>query len=131
MTAWLCDQTHEVNRKRVSRLMELIGIEALYPKPRLSQPGEGHKIYPYLLKDVKVTPYVTQWKSRSCDICGQRIRTSAHTGEWCLRADHGCETYPSTTFENPTFENPPRVPPKLPGNGSFARLSIVFATRGC
>ena len=41
MTVWLCNQGHEVNRKRVSRLMEVIGIEALYPKPRLSQPGEG------------------------------------------------------------------------------------------
>jgi putative transposase len=63
MTAWLCDQTHEVNRKRVSRLMELIGIEALYPKPRLSQPGEGHKIYPYLLKDVKVTRVNQVWST--------------------------------------------------------------------
>jgi len=33
MTVWLCDQGHEVNRKRVSRLMEVMGIEALYPKP--------------------------------------------------------------------------------------------------
>ncbi len=39
-----------VNRKRISRLMEVMGIEAVYPKPKLSQPGEGHKIYPYLLR---------------------------------------------------------------------------------
>ncbi len=38
-----------MNRKRVARLMEVMGIEAVYPKPKLSQPGEGHKIYPYLL----------------------------------------------------------------------------------
>ncbi len=43
MTAWLCGQGHEVNRKRVSRLMEVMGIEAIYPKPRLSQPGEGQR----------------------------------------------------------------------------------------
>ena len=44
MAAWLGTQGIEVNRKRVSRLMELMGIEAVYPKPRLSQPGDGHKI---------------------------------------------------------------------------------------
>jgi putative transposase len=33
----------------VARLMALMGIEAVYPKPKLSQPGEGHRIYPYLL----------------------------------------------------------------------------------
>ena len=63
MTVWLCDQGHEVNRKRVSRLMEVMGIEALYPKPRLSQPGEGHKIYPYLLKGVEVTRVNQVWST--------------------------------------------------------------------
>jgi len=39
-----------VNRKRVQRLMGLMGIEAIYPKPRTTRPGSGagHKIYPYL-----------------------------------------------------------------------------------
>ena len=41
MTEWLATQGHAVNRKRVSRLMELQGLEAVYPKPKLSQPGEG------------------------------------------------------------------------------------------
>lgn len=54
MTAWLITQGYDVNRKRVSRLMEVMGIEAVYPKPKLSQPGEGHKIYPYLLRGVTV-----------------------------------------------------------------------------
>jgi putative transposase len=36
------EQGYPANRKRVSRLMELMGIQAVYPKPRLSQPGEGH-----------------------------------------------------------------------------------------
>lgn len=43
---------HEVNRKRIIRLMRLMGLEAVYPKPRLSAPGEGHKIYPYLLRNL-------------------------------------------------------------------------------
>jgi putative transposase len=40
-----------INRKRVQRLMDLMGLEALYAKPHTSQPGDGHEIYPYLLKD--------------------------------------------------------------------------------
>jgi putative transposase len=43
MVAWLETQGLEVNRKRVSRLMTVMGIEAVYPKPKLSLPGEGHK----------------------------------------------------------------------------------------
>lgn len=54
MTEWLINQGHGVNRKRVSRLMEVLGIEAVQPKPKLSRPGEGHKIYPYLLRGVTV-----------------------------------------------------------------------------
>ena len=63
MTAWLREQGHRVNRKRVSRLMEVMGMEALYPKPKLSQPGEEHKIYPYLLKDVEVTRVNQVWST--------------------------------------------------------------------
>ena len=54
MTAWLTRQGHLVNRKRVPRLMRTMGLEAISPKPRLSRPGEGHRIYPYLLRGVKV-----------------------------------------------------------------------------
>jgi putative transposase len=55
MTTWLReDKLMEVNRKRVQRLMRLMGIEAIYPKRKLSQPGSGHKIYPYLLRDVAI-----------------------------------------------------------------------------
>src|SRR4051794_15986414 len=43
-----------VNRKRVQRLMRTMGLEAIYPKPRLSATGRGHKIYPYLLRGVKI-----------------------------------------------------------------------------
>jgi putative transposase len=44
-----------VNRKRVQRLMRLMGIEAIYPRRRTTWPGAGRKIYPYLLRDVAVT----------------------------------------------------------------------------
>lgn len=43
-----------VNRKRVQRLMRLMGIEAIYPKKRTTWPGVGHKIYPYLLRNVAI-----------------------------------------------------------------------------
>jgi Transposase and inactivated derivatives len=63
MTAWLVTQGHEVNRKRVSRLMQVMGLEAVYPKPKLSQPGEGHKIYPYLLRGVTVERVNQVWST--------------------------------------------------------------------
>ncbi len=63
MTEWLITQGYEVNRKRVSRLMALMGIEAVYPKPKLSQPGEGHKIYPYLLRGVGVERVNQVWST--------------------------------------------------------------------
>ncbi len=55
MTGWLREDKGElVNPKRVRRLMRLMGIEAIYPKPRLSQANAEHRIYPYLLRDVKI-----------------------------------------------------------------------------
>jgi putative transposase len=63
MTAWLASQGHEVNRKHVSRLMAVMGIEAVYAKPRLSQPEEGHKIYPYLLRGVEVESVNQVWST--------------------------------------------------------------------
>ncbi len=71
MQVWLGEQGQEVNRKRVRRLMEVMGIEALYPKPKVSQAGEGHKIYPYLLKDVEVRRVNQVW---STDITYIRLR---------------------------------------------------------
>jgi putative transposase len=54
MTVWRQGQGHAVNRKRVQRLMRLMGLEAVYPKPKLSAAGAGHKVFPYLLRDVKI-----------------------------------------------------------------------------
>jgi putative transposase len=63
MTEWLAAQGHAVNRKRVARLMALLELEAVYPKARLSQPGEGHKIYPYLLRGVSVERVNQVWST--------------------------------------------------------------------
>jgi putative transposase len=54
MTASLRRMGYEVNPKRVRRLMRVMGLEAIYPKPRLSASGPDHKVYPYLLKEVTI-----------------------------------------------------------------------------
>jgi len=54
LAIWLNEQGEAVNRKRVQRLMRLMGLEAIYPKPKLSAARAGHRIYPYLLRNVSV-----------------------------------------------------------------------------
>jgi putative transposase len=61
MTVILRQQGYLVNRKRVQRLMRQLGIEALYPKPRLSQAHPEHQVYPYLLRDLDVTQPNQVW----------------------------------------------------------------------
>ena len=55
MVVVLGQQGHPVERKRVQRLMRMMGLEAIYPKPRTSKPGAGHKVYPYLLRGLTIT----------------------------------------------------------------------------
>ena len=55
IAAWLKSQSHQVNRKRVRRLMQLMGLKAVYRRPRTSKPAPGHKIYPYLLDGLEIT----------------------------------------------------------------------------
>ncbi len=73
MTAWLNDQQlgWPVNHKRVQRLMRLMGIEAVYPKPRLSQADAQHRVYPYLLEGVPIVRPDQVW---STDITYIRLR---------------------------------------------------------
>jgi putative transposase len=63
LTEWLQGQREEVNRKRVQRLMRLMGLEAIYPKPRLSQAGKGHRVFPYLLRGVTVARPDQVWST--------------------------------------------------------------------
>jgi putative transposase len=55
LTAFLKVMGYHINRKRVKRLMDLIGWETLYQEPNTSAPNVAHKIYPYLLKGLKIT----------------------------------------------------------------------------
>ena len=52
-----------VNRKRTQRLMRTIGIEAIYPKRRTTRPAAGHKIYPYLLRNMAITRPDQVWST--------------------------------------------------------------------
>ena len=63
MTAWLRKQGDTINHKRVSRLLRLLGLEAIYPKPNLSKPQPGHRIYPYLLRNVPVVRVNQVWST--------------------------------------------------------------------
>jgi putative transposase len=63
MTAWLKTQGYCVNHKRVERLMRLMGIQAIYPKPRLSRSNSQHRIYPYLLRDVNARRANQVWST--------------------------------------------------------------------
>ena len=63
LTALLQRAGQEVNRKRVSRLLGLMGIEVAYPKRSLSQPREGHRIYPYLLEGLEISGPDQVWCS--------------------------------------------------------------------
>ena len=63
MTAWLRSQGYAVNHKRVARLMQQMGIAAIYATPKLSQAAAGRTIYPYLLRGVKITRVNHVWST--------------------------------------------------------------------
>ena len=71
ITHWLRTQGYGVNPKRVRRLMREMGLEAIYAKPRLSAPCPGHRIYPYLLRDLEIVRPDQVWAT---DITYIRMR---------------------------------------------------------
>jgi putative transposase len=71
MGAALCRLGHPVGRRRVRRLMRLMGLAAIYPKPHLSRPGPHAEHYPYLLRGVAITRPDQVW---SADITDIRMR---------------------------------------------------------
>jgi len=72
IAAWLKREGHTINRKRVSGLMKLTGIEAIYPKPRLSKPLKEHKKSPYLLRGLTINRPDYVW---AADITYIRMRS--------------------------------------------------------
>lgn len=71
MTAWLQLQGYRVKRKRVTRLLRTMGLEALTPRPSTSQPAEDHPKYPYLLRGMAIEQIHQVW---STDITYMRLR---------------------------------------------------------
>lgn len=63
MTWFLRNEGYKVNEKRIRRLMRLMGLMPIYQKPNTSRPAKGHKIYPYLLKGLRVTRPNQVWAS--------------------------------------------------------------------
>ena len=71
LTAWLQRQGYAVNRKRVQRLMGLLGLQGVAPGPNTSQAHPQHKVYPYLLADLSIEQADHVWCS---DITYIRLR---------------------------------------------------------
>ena len=63
MTAHLRRRGHQVNHKRVQRLMHLMGLQAIYPRRRTSVAATGHKVYPYLLRNLAITRPNQVWST--------------------------------------------------------------------
>ncbi|MDX2463348.1 MAG: IS3 family transposase [Porticoccus sp.] len=63
MTDWLQDKGYRVNHKRVARLMQRMGLQAIMPVPHTSKPAPGHKIYPSLLRNVDIRQVNHVWST--------------------------------------------------------------------
>jgi putative transposase len=63
MAVWLGGQGYHVNHKRVRRLMHLMGIEAIYPKQKLSRRNDEHRVFPYLLRGLDIDRPDQVWAS--------------------------------------------------------------------
>ena len=63
MTAWLATQGEIVNHKRVARLMRVMGIETIYPRPKTSLPADNVRRYPYLLKGMRIEEPNQVWST--------------------------------------------------------------------
>lgn len=61
LTVWLQSLGYIINRKRVKRLMELMGWQTIYRRPFLSKPNKEHKVYPYLLKGLEINKANQVW----------------------------------------------------------------------
>lgn len=63
ITTCLADMGRNINRKRVQRLMRLMGIEGIYPKRKREGKGSEHKVYPYLLRHTPITHVNHVWST--------------------------------------------------------------------
>src|SRR5580700_12130043 len=135
MAAWLATQGHVVNRKRVRRLMRLMGLVAIYQRPNTSKPAAAHKIYPYLLGGIMIERVNQVWCSDVTYIPmakGFPLSGGRHgLGEPRRAGVAGCRTpsAPSSvsrrsrkhsrTTAGPRFSIPTRACPRESGGSQF------------
>ena len=87
MTAMLRAEGQRINRKRVRRLMRLMGLTALGPKPQTSKPAPGHKIYPYLLRGLAIERANQVWAADITYVpIGRGFLYLAAIMDWASRA---------------------------------------------
>ena len=79
MARWLRRQGYKLGRKRVRRLMRLMGLSVIYQKPNTSKPHPEHRIYPYLLRGLKIDRPNQVWCT---DITYSAPSSPMHQG-WC------------------------------------------------
>jgi putative transposase len=63
VTDYLQRQGYAVNHKRVQRLMQQMGLQAIYPKPKTTVPNPNHRVYPYLLRGLAITHPNQVWSA--------------------------------------------------------------------
>ncbi len=63
MARHLRQQGHDLNRKRIRRLMIKMGLVAVYQRPKTTVPNPEHKIWPYLLREMKISPPNQVWRT--------------------------------------------------------------------
>ena len=63
MASYLAKDGYEIGRKRIRKIYELLGLEAVYPKPKMSKKNKEHIIYPYLLRDVEIVRCNQVWST--------------------------------------------------------------------
>jgi putative transposase len=86
MTAWLRSQGYHVHHQRVARWMQTMGIEAIYPTPRLSQTPPTHRVSPSLLRGVPMRRVHQVWRTDITDIRLQGGCISlVAVMDWCSR----------------------------------------------
>jgi putative transposase len=87
MTALLRAEGRRVNRKRAQRLMRRLGIAALGPKPRTAKPAPGHKIFPYLLRNLVIERPNHVWAADIADVpIGRGVLYLVAIIDWASRA---------------------------------------------
>ncbi len=82
MTWHLKNEGHPVNEKRIRRLMWLTGLMPIYQKPNTSRPAKGHKIWPYLLKGLRVERPIPRSGRPTSPICRCAVGSSTWSRSW-------------------------------------------------